>query len=150
MEIERKIILTSLPDEVPVHHSTVEQIYISLNPEVRLRKNLNSDVPFRLTVKGDGTLCREEIESSVTEEFYNEMVRFIGKSPVIKDYYIYQINGHKVEVSVVDDGAFIYSEVEFDSVEEAKAFIWPFEGYDATEDPQYKMKNYWKRTRENI
>lgn len=63
MEIERKIILTSLPDEVPVHHSTVEQIYISLNPEVRLRKNLDSDVPFRLTVKGDGTLCREEIET---------------------------------------------------------------------------------------
>ena len=150
MEIERKIILTSLPDEVPVHRSTVEQIYISLNPEVRLRKNLDSDVQFRLTVKGDGTLCREEIETPVTEEFYNEMVRFIGKPPIIKDYYIYHLNGHKVEVSIVDNGTFIYSEVEFDSVEEAEAFVWPFEGYDATEDPQYKMKNYWKRTRENI
>lgn len=150
MEIERKIILTSLPDGVPIHHSVVEQIYISLNPEVRLRKNLNSDVPFHLTVKGDGTLCREEIETPITEEFYNEMVRFVGKPPIIKDYYIYHLNGHKVEVSIVDDGAFIYSEVEFDSVEEAEKFVWPFDGYDATEDPQFKMKNYWKRTRENI
>lgn len=56
-----------------------------------------------------------------------------------------------LEVYIVDKEAvngFIYAEIEFDSEEDAKAFDLPISGaIDATENKNYKMKNYWDRIR---
>lgn len=63
-----------------------------------------------------------------------------------KDYRVYRLpDGHLLECSMVD-GKFAYAEVEFASVEEAKAFEMPaFLHKDVTEDPYYSMSGYWKR-----
>lgn len=157
MEIERKFLLKSLPDIPCDAMVETEGVYISITPEVRVRRTHHLEgekkgqTNFKITVKGDGDLSREEMETAVSEEFYNEVVRFIGKRPIRKDYRRYNYEGHTLECSVVDAGTeheFIYGEVEFETEEEAKAFVWPFEGaVDVTYDRRYKMKNYWAETR---
>ena len=43
---------------------------------------------------------------------------------------------------------FFYGEIEFNSVEEADAFTAPdWFGEEVTSDPQYRMSNFWERTR---
>lgn len=154
MEIERKWLLDKLPDATYARHYYVEQAYISTNPEVRVRKKLPcigtppiEDI-YRLTIKGDGTLSREEIELVIPEEFYNDIMKFIGKPAISKDYYIYYDRlGNCIEVSIVDNGKFIYAEVEFSSEEEALAYKFPWEAKEVTDIASYKMKNYWLNSR---
>lgn len=149
MEIERKWLLKELPKEFKeLSHLQIEQIYISTDPEIRLRKNINAIKPYKLTVKGEGLLSREEIETHVTQAFYEEIERFIGKPAIKKDFYIYNCEGYKLEVSIVDGGKFIYAEVEFDSEEQANNYVLPIlDAVEVTENPEYKMKNYWTNTR---
>lgn len=149
MEIERKWILKELPTQYPeVRCSIVEQFYVSTKPEVRLRKNLNSKFPFRIAVKGEGTLSREEFQSEVSEEFYEGVKNFIGLPPIIKEYHVFNCNGFPLEVSSVDNGKLIYAEVEFESEEQARSFVLPIDGaIEVTDKAEYKMKNYWLQTR---
>ena len=149
MEIERKWILQRVPTEFRlVRNSQVEQFYVSTSPEVRLRYNPASNEPFRITIKGEGTLAREEIETKISENFYNQGKEFVNKPPIKKDYSIFNCGGYPLAVSVVDDGAFIYAEVEFESEEQARGFQLPIDdAVEVTENTDYKMKNYWLRTR---
>lgn len=156
MEIERKFLIKEKPPIIAVEHFHTKQAYISVDPEVRVREKFGVDEcskcgsPYKITIKGNGTLVREEIETSIDEEFYNKILEFIGHKPILKDYYIYLYNGYMIEVSDVDSGAFMYAEVEFNSIEEANNFIWPWPGIlisEETENPEYKMKNYWIKSR---
>lgn len=149
MEIERKWILQRVPTEFRLaRNSQVEQFYVSTSPEVRLRHNPASNEPFRITIKGEGTLAREEIETKISENFYNQVKEFVNKPPIKKDYSIFNCGGYPLAVSVVDDGAFIYAEVEFESEEQARGFQLPIDdAVEVTENTDYKMKNYWLRTR---
>lgn len=149
MEIERKWILQRVPTEFRlVKNSHVEQFYVSTNPEVRLRHNPASKEPFRITVKGEGSLTREEIETEISEDFYNQLKDFVGKPPIKKNYSVFNCGGYPLTVSVVDDGAFIYAEIEFESEEQARDYQFPIDdAIEVTDDSNYKMKNYWLRTR---
>lgn len=64
---------------------------------------------------------------------------------------IMPIGDYELTVGVVDAGAdheFCYGEIEFLNEAEAKKFKAPeWFGRDVTDDPYFKMKNYWKRTR---
>ena len=147
MEIERKWILQRVPTEFRLaRNAQVEQFYVSTSPEVRLRHNPASNEPFRITI--EGTLSREEIETKISENFYNQVKEFVNKSPIKKDYSIFNCGGYPLAVSVVDNGAFIYAEVEFESEEQARDFQLPIDdAIEVTENTEYKMKNYWLRTR---
>lgn len=149
MEIERKWILKEVPTNLPlVRHSQVEQFYVSINPEVRLRHNPESSEPYRITIKGEGTLSREEIETKISENFYNKLKDFVGREPIQKDYSIFNCGGYPLAVSVVDNGAFIYAEIEFETEEQARNYELPIaDAVEVTYDSNYKMKNYWLRTR---
>lgn len=149
MEIERKWILQRVPTEFRlVRNSQVEQFYVSTSPEVRLRYNPASSEPFRITVKGEGTLSREEIETEVSEDFYNQLKDFVNKSPIKKDYSIFNCSGYPLAVSIVDNGAFIYAEIEFETEEQAHDYQLPIDdAVEVTEKSEYKMKNYWLKTR---
>lgn len=156
MEIERKFLIKEKPPIIPTEHFHTKQAYVSIDPEVRVREKFGVDEwskcgdPYKITVKGDGTLAREEIETSIDEKFYNKILKFIGYNPISKDYYIYYYNSYIIEVSNVDFGAFMYAEVEFNSVEEANNFVWPWPEIlisEETKNPEYKMKNYWIKSR---
>lgn len=133
----------------------MEQIYISTEPEVRLRKrrpdgDYPRGIPYRIAVKGEGTIARPEFQSEIDGSFYDDVVEYLQLTPIRKYIINYDDgNGHEVSIAHVDNDWF-YAEVEFDSVEEALdyQFPWPdIEIADVTDDSKYKMKNYWKRTR---
>lgn len=162
MEIERKFLLSSLPPITPYQIIDVYQGYLSIDPEVRVRSwevldgEDKGHKDYMLTIKGNGTLAREEIETYISEEFFNKIVAFIGHPLIHKEYYRYRHNGHTVECSVVDQGSktwFIYGEVEFDSEEAAERYEWEFpetSPIDVTYESKFKMKNYWQRTRVDV
>ncbi|NME83321.1 CYTH domain-containing protein [Clostridium sp. SM-530-WT-3G] len=169
MEIERKWLfnIDDVPTELSKTITDYKQGYISIEPEVRIRKRIvknlvtmeNSKETYALCIKGNGTLTRHEIQKDITEQEYKELqeVGNITEDMMIsKHYYAIPIvcdnnKIYRLTVGVVDadtPNEFCYGEIEFDTEEEAKAFNPPdWFGEDVTEDYSYKMKNYWKRTR---
>ncbi len=155
LEIERKFLMDGFPIGLDIISEVeIEQGYISTKPEVRVRKAVDKKTgkeQFRMTVKGDGELTRTEIETNITEDFYYDAVDFMGVTMIQKDYKKYRLGEWKLEVSHVDadtDWAFFYGEIEFPTEEDARNFDPPtYFGREITFSEDYKMKNYWKRTR---
>ena len=154
MEIERKFLIDRFPESLPLESECeMRQIYISVMPTVRARsKKVGDKETFRLTVKGSGELCREEIETSVTRKQFEALCRVAEKEPIRKLKRCYKLpDGLLLECSLVDEGTeneFMYAEVEFESVAAAEAFVPPdYLGKEVTYDNSWKMNNYWKRTR---
>lgn len=155
LEIERKFLIDGFPVGLELLNEVdIEQGYVSFDPEVRIRKAVDKQTQkeeFRITIKGDGDLTREEIETEITSDFYYDTVDFLHVQMIKKDYKKYQLGQWKLEVALIDAGTdweFYYAEIEFPTEQEAKAFVVPsYFGREITFDDDYKMKNYWKRTR---
>ena len=68
-----------------------------------------------------------------------------------KDYKKYKLGPWELEVALVDAGTeweFYYAEIEFPTEQDAKDFVVPaYFGEEITYNKDYKMKNFWKRTR---
>lgn len=161
MEIERKWLLHTVPSVDYDAKYDVMQLYLSAGtPEVRIRseqllesggKEEEYKLPtYKLTIKGPGSLSRQEVEFDLNLSDYFALRTLIKERPIHKTFYKFRLeDGHELGVSVVDQGL-IYAEVEFGSEEEAMAFEFPFpecDPRDVTESEHFKMKNYWKRTR---
>ena len=161
MEIERQWLfdINKVPEQFRFGCKDMEQSYLNLEPEVRLRKEtlrsiFESDSTYWITIKGNGDLSREEINKEITKEEYEALKRIgnITEDKVIrKIHWEIYIDQYKLELNIVDKGTeneFCYGEIEFAGEEEALAFE-PLDwfGEEVTYDNSYKMKNYWKRTR---
>lgn len=164
LEIERKWLLRTLPMVPADEKFWIEQFYISLEPEVRLRRcmpngNYENRIPYRMAIKGNGSLSRAEIQTAVDEDFYNQALDFINLDPIEKHHLNYKdVDGYEVSIAVVLEDVnkgrtgFTYAEVEFETEEEALAYKFPWPEIvieEVTDKPEWKMKNYWQRTRSN-
>lgn len=152
MEIERKWLMDQKPAGLPVlEEAVVYQGYLSTKPTVRIRStDVGGKVNYRLCIKGRGTLVREEIELDLSKDKFEALARLLEKPMVRKDYTVFALpGGLRLEYSDVDAGeptAFSYAEVEFPSVEAAKAFQAPsYLGREVTEELGYTMGDYWDR-----
>ena len=158
MEIERKFLISSFPDEFPLlSASEMEQGYLAVDPVVRIRKTvLDSGArSFILCFKGKGTLVRQETEISISETVFSELSLLLKKPMLRKQQRVYALpQGGRLECNQVflpNQPAFWYAEVEFASVEEAAAFIPPaFLGKEVTEDPAYSMRAFWERMEQHV
>lgn len=167
LEIERKFIMQGFPEDVLsqedyvsyglrlIREVEIAQGYLSVEPEVRLhgaRDVRSGEENFRLTLKGEGDLSRTELITDVTREFFEEAKKLLPGKMIEKLYREYRFGDWSLEVCHVDagmDSEFYYGEIEFASEEAAKNFVAPqWMGEDVTYDERYKMKNFWKRTRE--
>lgn len=154
-EIERKFLIDSFPSDLPLKRACqVYQAYLSLEPEVRIRRYVKEglDTGHVLTIKSGSGLVRREVEFAISQEQFDSLAEMIPVPFVSKDFRVYQLpNGLELECSLVDKGMhseFMYAEVEFPSVEAAGQFDpLPFFKQEITDDPAYRMKNYWKSTR---
>lgn len=154
-EIERKFLIDAFPDDLPLLHTQrVFQAYLSLEPEVRLRRaEQDGQVTARsLTIKSGGGLVRREVRIDLSKEQFDALAELIPQPFISKDYRVYRLpDGLELECSLVDEGtdtAFLYAEIEFPSVEAAKAFPpLPLFKQEVTENPAYRMNRYWKETR---
>lgn len=157
-EIERKFLIDRFPEELPlIKEAVIFQSYISVNPEIRIREYIEESTiynhfGYRLTIKTDGELTREEVQWEILPELYFELLKDVKGKPIFKQYRTYRLpDGHILECSIVDAGTeneFMYAEIEFEGELEARKFTPPsYLGKEITFYPEYKMKNYWKRTR---
>ncbi len=154
MEIERKWLIDRFPEELPVlREASVRQGYIAVRPTVRIRESVSrAGSKWVLCFKGAGTLAREEVETEISHELFERLTAFTGTDLVTKEYRVFALpGGEELEVSLVDAGrptAFFYAEVEFPTVEAARAFVPPpFLGEEKTESPEFSMSAYWQTTR---
>jgi len=158
VEIERKYLLKGLPDIKPITHAEIFQGYISTNPEVRIRSyevlygENKGYKDYKLTIKGNGDLSRDKIETYISQEFFKKAAHFIKKQLIQKDYREYIVDGRILECTIVDPGKpteFCYAEVEFNTEKEAREYQYQLgTSVDVTYDKSYKMKEYWLRTRQ--
>lgn len=169
MEIERKWLLNSLPKNLTFwdYRATIEQAYLTIEKfsdvitkEVRVRKKTTTDgeTNYKLAYKIGSGLVREEIETPITEDFWKECIKHI--IPIRKKYYTEDCKyphykdddltqTFTIEYSEVDGGEFYYAEVEFDSIEDANHFNFPYPSLvirEATDDDSVRMANYWIKT----
>lgn len=155
MEIERKFLLRQRPDLPVLKEMDIYQGYLSFQPEVRIRSRRVLSGPeegrmdYFLTIKGQGDLAREEVETQVPEDFFRRAAALLPFPMIHKHYTCYEHEGYLLECSLVDEGeptSFLYGEVEFDDRETALAYQWPFPGaQDITYDKEYKMSRYCKK-----
>lgn len=156
MEIERKWLIKGFPNKSFVidYSATIDQAYLSIDPEVRIRRSTigegsNITSSCFLAIKSNGTLSRSEVEIEISEDQYEELRRFMLFEPIIKKYRVYNFAGYKIEMSIVDN-TWYYAEVEFETEKDAEEFEFPFPNLvvkEVTDDLNFKMKNYWKYSR---
>ena len=148
MEIERKFKLVEFPDLPQVAFLDQWQGYLATDPEVRIRRTENHTAGtenFILCIKSVGDLVRHEVETDITREQFEELASMLAYPLIHKELHAYRLpDGHVIECSRVDEGAFSYAEVEFDSVEEANAWAPPeWLGREMTYEKGFKMRQYW-------
>lgn len=147
MEIERKFLVSSLPENLQSYPCRViEQGYLCTNPVVRVRKDNDS---FYLTYKGKGMMAREEYNLPLTEEAYSHLIGKADGNIITKHRYeIPDGNGYTIELDIFD-GVFsgtVLAEVEFASVEDANNYILPdWFSEDVTNNKDYHNSNMSKK-----
>ena len=138
MEIERKFLIKTLPDNLdsfPCLH--IEQGYLNTHPVVRIRKQNDS---YILTYKGKGMLAREEYNLPLNEESYVHLKTKCDGNIISKKRYLIPLNDLTIELDVFDApfAPLIMAEVEFGSLEAANAFLPPdWFAEDVTHRPEY-------------
>ena len=150
MEIERKFLISGFPEGLPLlGEAVLEQGYLCTDPVVRIRsKEQDGRTTYRLCFKGEGRLVRQETELDLTAQQFSELQNLLRAPMVRKDFRVYALpGGERLECSLVD-GAFYYAEVEFPTVEAARAFTPPaFLGREVTGEAGFSMSGYWKTRR---
>jgi adenylate cyclase len=161
MEIERKWMVKGWPEGLEqTEEYLMRQGYVSVAPTVRIREEAlqGGKTEYVLCFKSAGGLLREEVETSVSKEFFEELEqKIIGKPLVPKHRRGYALpGGRTLEVNHVDQGApteFWYAEVEFATEAEALAFrpeafgLGEYLHQEVTGQPGQSMGAYWEQTR---
>jgi len=147
MEIERKYLVKSLPDNLESYEKKrISQGYLCTNPVVRIRR---SNEEYFLTYKGKGLMAREEHEFPLTAEAFEHMLPKIDGILIDKIRYLIPLDEvHTAELDIFQGtlAPLRLVEVEFASVEEAEAFVAPdWFGDDVTNSGEYHNSNLSKR-----
>lgn len=143
-EIERKFLLSRLPDSLEACPGTViRQGYLIATEEgLELRVRQKGDRYFQTIKIGEG-LSRTEIEISLSEEQFGELWPHTQGRRVDKVRYQVRVGAHVAELDRFEGelGGLDMVEVEFASVAESREFAPPeWFGDEVTEDKRYKNK----------
>lgn len=147
-EIERKFLVKRIPEHLeqyPFH--TLEQGYLNTDPVVRVRRE---DDNYYLTYKGKGFLVREEYNLPLNADAYAHLIEKADGNIIRKKRYLIPVEGSQltIELDVFDTpfAPLILAEVEFESIEQAQAFVPPeWFGEDVTENREYSNSNLSKK-----
>lgn len=145
-EIEMKFRVKECPSLIGIKPIRIEQHYVCLGDKEEARIRKKGDKYF-ITVKGDGTLERDEWETEISKDSYETLIPAARGRTVIKDRYEVELPGGKIaELDIyrgnLEGSDHITIEVEFANTEEAKAFRKPdWFGEDITADKRFKNKN---------
>lgn len=143
-EVERKWLVTELPDLNGLKGKEVVQGYIAVTSdgtEVRVRQK--GDKYFQ-TIKSDGGLVRCEIEIELQKAQYDALWQVTAGRRLEKTRYEIVVDEAKIELDVYKGTltGLIVAEVEFPSVRAAEKFSQPaWFGQEVTEDKRYRNRN---------
>lgn len=144
MEIERKFTIKELPDLSNFSYKKLTQAYLNTDPVIRIRREDND---YFLTYKGKGLLAREEYNLPLNEESFHHLLPKADGLVISKTRYLIPYESYTIELDVFegDLAPLIMAEVEFDSEDEAYAFIPPsWFDQDVTQDKRYHNSNLSK------
>ena len=147
MEIERKYLVKHVPEDLESYEQKrISQGYICTNPVVRIRR---SNEEYYLTYKSRGFMAREEYEMPLTAEAFEHMLPKIDGILIDKIRYMIPLDEKHVAELDIFQGILAplrLVEVEFESIEEANAFVPPeWFGDDVTNSGEYHNSNLCKR-----
>lgn len=152
MEIERKFLVKALPENLESYESHhIAQGYLNTDPVVRIRK---ADDDYYLTYKGKGLMVREEYNLPLNAKSFEHMVAKIDGILIQKRRYLiplgegYGDGKHVAELDIFEGvlTPLRLVEVEFESEEDALAFIAPdWFGDDVTNSTDYHNSTLSKR-----
>lgn len=143
-EIERKFLIRHLPNNLEKYPTaSIKQGYVIQcdNRELRVR---HKNTKWLLTVKDGSGIQRSEVEFEITESQGQALWDMTTGRRVVKTRYKYPVGKYCMEIDVFKDGLapLQLCEVEFPSLEEAKAFSPPdFVGKEVTKTPEYRNFN---------
>ncbi|XEC97288.1 CYTH domain-containing protein [Paenibacillus tarimensis] len=162
MEIERKFLLSESLDSIMKRpeirfrsEHRIEQTYLAIDEQQELRVRKIKDLAtyeteFTHTFKNGNGLAREEIEISISEGIYEQLMRAHQAVPLTKNRIAAEWEGRVVEIDCYDQLELTVAEVEFDSEEEANAFVPPnWLGRDISSERQYSNKTVWRELQRN-
>ncbi len=151
MEIERKYLIDTLPFSLTTYKAKkIKQAYISTSPVIRIRQ-LNDT--YILTVKGKGTMIREEFELPISEDEFQLLSQKTEGYLIEKTRYYIPSENHVIELDIFDGHhkGLILAEVEFDSLDDANHFNPPtWFGTDVTALPTYHNSHLSQHTLEEL
>lgn len=141
MEIERKFLVSVLPEDYD-HHSShqIEQAYLSTDPVVRIRKE---DDQYYLTYKSRGLLAREEYNLPLNQASYEHLLTKADGIVLTKQRFLIPLPGtsYTAELDIFSGHykGLMLVEVEFETEEQANAFVPPeWFGEDVTFSGEYQ------------
>lgn len=146
MEIERKYLITELPQDLEKYSKReLEQGYLCTEPVIRIRKDNDN---YELTYKSKGLMVREEHTLPLTKDSYEHLKQKVDGRIISKTRYLIPFDEKltiELDVFYNDLAPLLLAEVEFPSEELANAFLPPsWFGEDVTFSTQYHNSNLSK------
>lgn len=146
MEIERKYLIENtavLPFSLIDYPCLlIEQGYLCTDPVVRVRRQ-NDD--YYLTYKSSGLMAREEYNLPLNADAYHHLIAKADGIVITKKRYLIPLEGNLTAELDVFEGKYAglcIVEVEFETVDDANAFIPPsWFGEDVTFSTRYHNSN---------
>jgi len=144
-EIERKFLIGRLPGDItrtkPVNISQGYLILCENGPELRIR---SMGKRYYLTIKGEGSLKRKEIETEITKAPFNNLWPHTEGKRIEKQRYSINYGSFKI---FIDEFAGKYAglmiaEIEFPNEKQAIEFDPPpWFGKEITHNSKYRNRN---------
>jgi CYTH domain-containing protein len=141
VEIERKFVLSEIPDEAVLGvGEPMRQGYLAEEGDVAVRVRI-SERAATVTVKAGGGLARSEVEMPISGEDAEELWAHTERRRMEKTRHRVDVGGGSDRVADVDVYAgglsgLCTAEVEFDSQDDAAAFVPPrWFGREVTGEP---------------
>ena len=139
-EIERKFLVKTIPPLENYNFEHIIQAYVSLEPEIRVRKKGER---YFLTEKSGHGILRKELEREISEEEFTKALPKAEGRVLTKTRYYIPYGKYTIELDVYEgkNEGIVVCEVEFDSLDEANNFTPPaWFGKDISNDKSYKKK----------
>ena len=129
IEIEKKFLITELPDDIDRYsYHIIEQAYLVTSPVIRVRRE---DEEYYMTYKGAGkddtALAHTEYNLPLTKEAYDTLKSKADGNIITKKRVLIPYEKYTIELDIFDPpfAPLVVAEVEFESIEEADSFVAP-------------------------